>query len=85
MIVVRVELHSAVTGEVTEIARMDIANDGGGSARVGNYDGRVYRGRDAAALDRREVQKTGRVEAWPRQRFHVWNLIGVMLTQMGYR
>jgi hypothetical protein len=30
MIVVRVELHSAITREVTELARMEIANDGPG-------------------------------------------------------
>jgi hypothetical protein len=30
MLVVRVELHSAVTGKVTELGRMIVANDGTG-------------------------------------------------------
>lgn len=85
MLIVRVELHSAVTGEVSEIARMEIVNDGTGSARVGNYDARVLRGRSRAALDARQVHKTARLDCWPRQRMHVWSLVGVMLAKLGYR
>ena len=84
MIIVRVELHSAITGQVTELARMDICNIGG-SAERGDYQGRVYRGRDTAALDRRQVHKTATLHAYPRLSLHVWNLVGLMLTNLGYR
>lgn len=45
MLLVRVELHSAITGEVTEIARMVIANEGGGTKERANYTGCVAKGR----------------------------------------
>ena len=84
MIVVRVELHSAVNGRVTEIARIVIANDGTGSNTVGNYRGLAYRGRCARQLDRRVVTRTGIVRDYPRLRIHVWNLVARMLASMGY-
>lgn len=84
MIVVRVELHSAITGKVTELARMAICNDGSGSARVGNYTGESFVGRDKDALDRRTVSKRGSVRNWRRLDFHVWNLVRRMLEDMGY-
>lgn len=38
MIIVRVELHSAITGRVTELARMGIINDGTSEINAkGNY------------------------------------------------
>lgn len=46
MLVVKVELHSAVTGEVTEIARSVIYNTGEGSATRGHYKCFSLRGRD---------------------------------------
>lgn len=88
MIVVRVELWSAITGSKTEIARMHIANDGIASAanhRRGNYEGATFVGRSADALDKRRVSKIGRVENFPRQDLHVWNLVSEMLKNMGYR
>lgn len=87
MIVVRVELWSAVTGQRTELARMRIANDGAASAgdpQLGSYDGETLNGRSAAALDVGKVVRRGRVENWPRQRQHVWNLVARMLGAMGY-
>lgn len=38
MLVVKVELHSARTGDVSTIAQMEIVNDGSGGVGVGNYD-----------------------------------------------
>lgn len=84
MLIVRVELHSAVNGRVTEIARLVIANDGTGSKTVGNYRGHAYRGRAASQLDRRVVTRTGSVRDYPRLRLHVWNLVARMLSSMGY-
>ncbi len=51
MIIVKVELHSAITGQKTELARMMIDNIGGDLKR-GNYRARTFRGRSAEGLDK---------------------------------
>ncbi len=84
MIIVRVELLSAVTGKSTELARMHIANDGAGTATLGNYEGQTFIGRNKWALDQMRVSKSGRVENYPRERLHVWNLVARMLKAMEY-
>lgn len=83
MIVVRVELHSAITGKHTELARMIVDNIGG-TRDLGNYRCRALRGRSAATLDLRAVQREGRVNDYPRLSLHVWNLIARALSSMGY-
>lgn len=85
MIVVRVELWSAVTGARTELARMHISNDGTGSATRRNYDGMTFRGRSAAQLDRLTPSKSGRLADFPSQQLHIWNLVARMLDRMGYQ
>lgn len=85
MIVVSVQLHSAITGEVTELARMRICNDGTGDVAHGNYTGSTFRGRSRDALDRRVVSKSAGVKNFPRQSQHVWNLVARMLGAMRYR
>jgi hypothetical protein len=91
MIRVSVHLISAIDHSVTELARMDICNDGTGSFQKRNYDGHAfvfdgvsYIGRNSAALDRSTPSKIGRVVNWPSQRWHIWNLVRQMLTNMGY-
>ncbi len=84
MIIVRVELHSAITGRVTELARARICNSGTGTLTQGDYEFATLRGRDSVALDRGQVQRSGRVKAWPRQSLHVWYLVAEALAQMGY-
>jgi hypothetical protein len=87
MIVVRVELWSAVTGRKVELARMHICNDGEttlDNPRRGAYVGESFIGRSTEALDERKVSKRGRVGNWPRLDFHVWNLVARMLEDMGY-
>lgn len=83
MIVVRVELHSAVTGVITELARAHISNAGGDMTQ-GDYEVNVLRGRDKAALDKGTVQKFGKVLNHPRLREHVWNLVAKALKATGY-
>lgn len=83
MIIVRVELHSAITGQVTEIARMGIANVGGTRER-GDYRCETYRGRDKAALGARRSQRLGHVKNYPRLRIHVWHLVARALAAMNY-
>src|SRR5690348_5419520 len=51
MIIVRVELWSAITGAKTELARMCIVNDGTGTAARRNYFGKTFRGRSTAQLE----------------------------------
>lgn len=84
MLVVRVELHSAVTGETAEIARMIIHNKGG-TKTSGDYGVMVYRGRDKESLDRRTVNRSGEVNGHPRLREHVWNLVLKALVAAGYK
>lgn len=83
MIVVRVELHSAITGEQTEIARMNISNIGGSEA-IGNYRCETWRGRSSEDLDRGTIQRKGRVLGHARLSLHVWHLVSKALSSMGY-
>lgn len=84
MIVVRVELHSAITGQATELARAHIINDGTGTMDLRHYVVQALRGRSREALDRNQAQRSGRVRDWPSQRLHVWNLVAEALKGMGY-
>ena len=90
MIVVKVELWSAISGSVTELARMVIANDGqSANPRRGDYTGVTYVGRDAEALQKAmrqgtPVSKRGAVKNHARLQEHVWNLVAKMLSSMGY-
>lgn len=91
MIRASVHLISAIDGDVTELARMDICNDETGNFERRNYTGEAfvydaqsYIGRDTNALDRGTVSKRGRIVNWPSQRLHIWNLVRSMLDNMGY-
>lgn len=101
MLVVRVELWSAITGDKTEIARAVIANDGSGHAKRGNYWAVALRGRDRLQLDNSMraglplqpekkdeapgVSRFGEVKDYPRLDLHVWNLVARALKEMGYK
>lgn len=87
MLVIRVELWSAITGVKTEIARMDICNVGGTKTR-GDYECRTIHGRDKEKLDHshrngRHTRK-GEVKDHPRLASHVWNLVAKALNNMEY-
>lgn len=84
MLIVKIELHSAITGEITEIGRMRLYNDGTGTRTRSDYVGEVFRGRNFEVLDKNTVHKRGEVKKWPRLERHVWNLVAVMLKNMGY-
>jgi hypothetical protein len=83
MIVVRLELHSAITGKVTELARMDIDNIGG-TRNSGDYRCRVMHGRDRNTLSKRIVQREAKVFGHPRLSQHVWYLAFKALKALGY-
>jgi hypothetical protein len=84
MIVVRVELWSARTGERKELARMRISNNATGTVRRRNYCGETFVGRSARALDRETVQRRGTVTDFTSLDLHIWNLVAAMLASMGY-
>lgn len=85
MIIVRVELHSAINGQVTEIARAIIVNKGGtADGKLGSYDVGTFRGRSKQALDGLQIQRRGKVENHPRLSQHVWHLVAKALAAMGY-
>ncbi|MCK1669418.1 hypothetical protein IVA91_31795 [Bradyrhizobium sp. 153] len=83
MIVIRVELHSAITRKVTELARMRICNVGG-DKDLGDYDVETLRGRCREQLDQGVRQRAGKVRAYPRLRIHVWHLVARALIATGY-
>lgn len=83
MIVVRVELHSAITRQVTELARAHICNIGG-SGTVRDYEIRTLRGRSTRALDAGAVQRHGKVLGHRSLDLHIWHLVGKALQRIGY-
>ncbi len=68
MIIVKIELHSAITGKMTEIGRLKIANDGTGSAQCGNYNVQKI------GMHGRKLKKA-RVENHARRSYTVWRLL----------
>jgi len=80
MIVVRVELHSAVTGSVTEIGRMTLSNDGTGGERFGSYDVELMR---RGTIDK--VHNKARVERHARKSLSVWILVRKALVALEKR
>lgn len=83
MIIVRVELKSAITGKTTELARAHICNIGGTDQR-GDYEATTLRGRSTAQLDQRIAQRKGKVLGHARLQLHVWHLVAKALAGMGY-
>jgi hypothetical protein len=83
MIIVRVELLSAITGKHTELARMNICNIGG-TESLGDYHCETLRGRNSTDLDQRKINRTGKVSRHRRKELHVWHLVGRALAVMGY-
>lgn len=81
MIVVKVELHSAVTGKVSEIGRAYFANIGGTRTR-GDYGVAVCR-RGTSEVPSTDWScgtgplptREGKVENYPRLSYSVWRLI----------
>ena len=87
MIVVRIELHSARTGEVTELGKMLIANDGTSpNPKRGDYTVKLAR-RGVTDPDHSKTwnrpQRQARVEKYPRLSFSVWVLVARGLKALG--
>jgi len=69
MIIVKIELHSAVTGKVTELGKLHIINDGTGDASKGNYDVHKY------GKNGRQLLAHARVERHARRSRTIFNLL----------
>jgi hypothetical protein len=94
MIIVRVELHSANTGEITELARMHVCNESHlceqpDPINLGSYGVYVLRGRSTKQLDVSAKNRTfvhaGKFGQFPRLQLHVWNLVLCALVAAGYK
>lgn len=96
MLIVRVELLSAITGRTTELARMTICNSGqSDNPRVGDYEVATLRGRDRETLDKSmfsyhrdhilgAAPHRGEVKGHRRLDLHVWFLVAKALEATGY-
>lgn len=74
MIVVSIELLSARTGKRSLIGAMTLTNDATGSELRGNYNVKVYRKHPNGGVSE-SVQRTARVEDYPRLAYNVWRLV----------
>lgn len=79
MIVVRIELHSAITGQVAQLGAMTIANDGTGTNEQCDYDGWIWR-----KPDFKSVTRHARLIGHRRHALTIWHLVARMLNNMGY-
>jgi hypothetical protein len=90
MLVIRVELHSAITGKVTEIARMLMWNDGTGTPASGNYEATVAGGDVVGHMRPIDIRYPaillckGKISGYPRK-LPVWNLVARMLAAMEFK
>lgn len=80
MIVVKVELHSALTGKVTEIGRMTISNVGlSKDKKLGDYAVKLMRRGSTTT-----VQKVGQVLQHRRLAESIWSLVSKSLQSVGF-
>lgn len=91
MLVIKVELHSAITGKVSELARMVIANKGSGTRKRGDYKAVALRKRPNGEVPTTVLAKDSDIfrqtdiEDYPRESKHVWCLVARALNQMGFK
>jgi hypothetical protein len=79
MIVVPMELKSAISASRSRsLGRLEIGNDGTGTATRGNYEVRLY-----SSGDRPRLIRTARVENFPRQAVPAWRLIQKAMEALG--
>ena len=85
MLIVTVELESAVTGKTTLLGKALIYNDGTGTQTRGNYDIRVgRRGQGDPYVIYNRPARSGHVTGHPRLRASVWSLITKALQAARY-
>lgn len=76
MLVIRIELHSAITKKITVIGEM-IVHNVGGTASKGNYEVCVGRKNHVGNLKKifHEPLRRGKVQNHPRKSQNVWRLV----------
>lgn len=90
MIVVEVKLHSAITGKVTTLGTMTIANDGTGTTSRGNYDVKVIKKSRkhpvglSASVGSSDVFRTAKVKNYARNSRPIWDLVALALKDLNY-
>jgi hypothetical protein len=77
LIVVKLELHSAVTNKITLLGKLVIANDGTGSRTSSHYDAQFIH-KDGT------IGKTVRIERHRRLAYSVWTLVKKVLNEARY-
>lgn len=77
MLVLKLELHSAITHEISEIGRAIIYNDETGTNEIGNYKAVILEpGNQDMSLDSRlDAPYHGEVKGYYRAEPNVWKLI----------
>ncbi len=73
MILVKIELHSAITGKITQLGQMQICNTGHATKenpKRGDYEISLFRKGSTT-----KVQRQGLVRDYPRQSYTVWELV----------
>ena len=80
--IIRVELHSAIAGQITEIERARIANIGR-SETLGNYATETLRGPCGEDLNKDIGQRSSLIKKHPHKAQHVWHLVAKALKPMG--
>lgn len=90
MLVVTVELRSAIDGHREVLGEVVIANDGTGTHRKGNYKAvAVRKGRKqplglSVSVGSKDVTRQTEVKGYNRISEPVWNLVAKCLKGMGY-
>lgn len=85
MIVVSVDLHSAITGRKKNLGRVIIYNDGTGTIERGNYEAKAFKASSGLTnWSKRKPIRGGQVKDHPRKFVSVWNLVAKALNSMGY-
>jgi hypothetical protein len=72
VILVKIELHSAVTHRVTELGRVKISNDGTGHENCGNYNVELI-DKNGRTFARKRVTR------FPRRTKSIWALLRLAL------
>lgn len=73
MIVVKIELQSAIDGSVSELGRMYISNDGTGNQDISSYNAKIMK--KYCLRQDEQVLRIGRVRNYKRKKYPVWILI----------
>lgn len=85
MLIITIDLYSAVTGKRKNLGTLMIANDGTGTNSRGNYYAHAFRaGTELKELRNKKPIRKSKILNYPRLTAPVWSLIAEALKGMGY-